>query len=100
MIIVLGSVVLHESHRAAGLALSQAHVARSRLEPGCLAHSVHQDLENPCTLVFVEQWSDQAALFAHFKLPASKAFAKALADMASAPPGMQIFESTALAFPR
>ena len=94
MIIVLGSVVVREDRHAEALALSQAHVARSRLERGCIAHAVHQDTENPARLVFVERWADRPALLQHFKVPASKAFAKALAALAAEPPGIELFEAT------
>ena len=96
MIIVLGSVVVREGEVARALALSQQHVARSRAEPGCLAHAVHLDSENPLRLVFVEQWSDRAALDVHFEVPASRAFVKALSAMACAPPGIAIYEAAPL----
>ena len=32
------------------------------LEPGCLLHSVHHDVEDPNRLVFVEHWADHDAL--------------------------------------
>jgi hypothetical protein len=54
MIIVLGSVVVREGRVNEALSLSQEHVARSRAEPGCIAHAVHQDAENPLRLVFIE----------------------------------------------
>ena len=54
MILVLGSGVVQERRFAEALALSQEHVARSRAEPGCIAHAVHQDTESPWRLVFVE----------------------------------------------
>jgi quinol monooxygenase YgiN len=92
MIIVLGSVVARSGRHAEALALSLAHVARSRLEPGCIAHAVHQDTENPERLVFVERWADRSALLQHFKVAESKAFAKALAALAAAPPGIEVFE--------
>ncbi len=94
MIIVLGSVVTRSGCHAEALALSQAHVARSRREPGCIAHAVHQDTENPARLVFVERWADQPALSQHFGVPASRAFAKALATLAAEPPGIEFFEAT------
>ena len=94
MIIVIGSVRIQDGQLAQALALSQQHVARSRAEPGCLAHAVHPDLDDPLRLVFVEQWLDQAALAAHFKLPASRAFVKALAALASAPPGMTLYDAS------
>jgi len=55
MILVPGSVVVAEGCYAEALTLSEEHVARSRAEPGCIAHAVHQDTENPQRLVFVEQ---------------------------------------------
>ena len=43
------------------------HVRRSRTEPGCLLHSVHQNVEDPSVVVFLEHWEDRdqdAPLFA------------------------------------
>ena len=51
------------------LRLSRQHVERSRAEPGCIAHAVHRDAENPLRLVFVEKWVDMAALQLHFCVP-------------------------------
>jgi quinol monooxygenase YgiN len=99
MILVHGSVVAREASFAEALALSQQHVARSRAEPGCIAHAVHRDTENPLRLVFVEQWASQAALWDHFKLPASRAFAKALAGLAAEAPEMTLFEATTIDVP-
>ena len=99
MIIVLGSVVAREGRLDEALSLSQEHVARSRLEPGCIAHSVHQDAENASRLVFVEQWATQAALWEHFKVPASRAFARALAALAQEQPSMAVYEATQVELP-
>ena len=54
MIIVLGSIVARPDTYSEVLKLSQAHVARSRGEPGCVSHAVHQDAEQALRLVFVE----------------------------------------------
>lgn len=97
MILVIGSVTVRDKGFDQALALSQEHVARSRAEPGCLAHAVHIDAENPLRLVFVEQWSDPAALAQHFKVPASRAFAKALSGLAVEPPAMAVYEAAQLA---
>ena len=96
MIIVLGSVVATEGKLPEALALSREHVTRSRTEAGCIAHAVHQDAENPQRLVFVEEWSDQTSLLTHFKVPASKAFAKALASLAAEPPSMSVYQANEL----
>ena len=81
------------------MALGQEHVARSRAEPGCVAHAVHQDAENPQRLVFVERQSSREALWEHFKVPASRAFAKALAGFATAVPSIELFEASEIAIP-
>ncbi len=94
MIIVLGNVTVQPDRLDEALALSRAHVQRSRAEPGCVAHAVHQDVENPLRLVFVEEWADQLALAQHFQVPASRSFAKALAGLASQPPAMTLYEAS------
>ncbi|QTN21471.1 antibiotic biosynthesis monooxygenase [Rhizobacter sp. AJA081-3] len=99
MILVLGSLVAQEALFAKALALSQEHVARSRAEPGCISHAVHRDVENPLRLVFVEEWQDQEALVAHFKLPASRAFAKAMAEISSQPPSMSVLHASPVQLP-
>lgn len=96
MILVLGHVTARAEHFDEVLRLSRLHVERSRAEPGCLAHAVHRDAENPLRLVFVEKWSDMAALQAHFRVPASREFGKALAAMASEPPGLELFDAAVL----
>ena len=96
MIIVLGSIVARPDTFAEALKLSQAHVARSRGEPGCVSHAVHQDTEHVLRLVFVETWADQATLAAHFQVPASRAFVKALGALVSEPPRIDVYEASPL----
>jgi quinol monooxygenase YgiN len=96
MIIVIGNVVVKEHHLPEAIVLSQEHVRRSRAEAGCIAHAVHQDTENALRLVFVEQWLDRAALAEHFKVPASRSFAKAIAELAVEAPGIAIYDATQL----
>ena len=93
MIIVTGSVVVKDEHWEQALALSLEHVPRSRAEAGCLAHAVHQDVEHPARLVCVEEWADQAALAAHFAVPAARAFAEVLGTLAVETPRLQVFEA-------
>lgn len=94
MILVLGSVVAKEGSFPVVLTLSREHVARSRAEPGCISHAVHIDTENPSRLVFVEQWQDQQSLQDHFRVPASRAFSKALGALASEPPQLAVYEGS------
>lgn len=96
MIIVLGHVTVRPEHFDEVLRASLQHVARSRAEPGCVAHAVHRDEENPLRLVFVEKWSDMAALQLHFRVPASREFGKLLGTTASEAPALEIYEAAAV----
>ena len=93
MILVTGSVTARPDTIEEVGRLSLEHVNRSRLEPGCLLHSVHRDVERPLRLVFVEHWADADALRAHFRVPASGAFVTEIAGLAAAPPEMTIYEA-------
>ena len=93
MILITGHAIAKPAQLSEALRISLEHVHRSRLEPGCLSHAVSQDVENPNKLVFVEQWIDADAVKAHFAVPASRAFGKALYGMAVEPPLIEIFSA-------
>jgi quinol monooxygenase YgiN len=94
MIVVIGKVTVRPDAVDRALEVSLEHVHRSRTEPGCLLHSVHRDVEDPNTLVFLEQWEDDAALQAHFAVPESLAFVTALSEVAAKPPSMDLYEAS------
>ena len=93
MVLITGSAIAQPENLAEALRISLEHVHRSRLEPGCIFHAVSQDAENPKKLVFVEKWADGAAVKAHFAVPASRVFAKALYGMATEPPVIELFSA-------
>ena len=93
MILITGSVIAKEGRLAEAVALSLDHVRRSRLEDGCISHAVHHDAENPNRLFFFEQWADRAAVAAHFAVPASRAFAKAIGGLAVDAPQLTMYDS-------
>jgi quinol monooxygenase YgiN len=94
MIVVTGSVTAREDSFDEVSRLSLEHVRRSRKEPGCISHAVHVDCENPLRLVFIEQWADRAALLAHFAVPASRDFVRALQALAAAAATIEIYDAT------
>jgi quinol monooxygenase YgiN len=96
MIMVTGSVTARPDSLDEIRRLSLEHVHRSRGEPGCIAHAVHADCENPLRLVFVEQWTDRAALSAHFAVPASRDFIRALQPLAVASSTLEIYDASRL----
>jgi quinol monooxygenase YgiN len=96
MIVVTGSVVARQDTFEEVRRLSLEHIRRSRGEPGCISHAVHIDCENPLRLVFIEQWADRAALLAHFAVPASRDFVRALQPLASAASTIELYDATRL----
>src|SRR5690349_19176479 len=96
MIVVTGSVTARQETFEEARRLSLEHVHRSRIEPGCISHSVQVDCENPVRLVFIEQWAVRAALAAHFAVPASLNFVRALGALAAGQPTIEIYDATKL----
>ena len=93
MIIVTGDAVGRPQTIDEMLRISLEHVRRSRTEPGCIAHGVYVDCENPLRLHFFERWADTAALQAHFSVPESRAFARTLGELAAQPGEMAVYEA-------
>ncbi len=93
MIVVTGSILARPSCEERLLQAGQAHVARSRREPGCISHAVHRDVENPRRLVFLEEWGDRAALIAHFAVPGSREFVRLAGELAEEAPQLKIYEA-------
>jgi quinol monooxygenase YgiN len=99
MIVVTGSVTAREDSFNEVRRLSLEHVHRSRKEAGCISHAVHIDCEDSLRLVFIEQWADRAALLAHFAVPASRDFVRALQSQVTTSPTLQIYDATKLERP-
>ena len=93
MILITGAILARPETAAEVRQLALAHVRRSRAEPGCLSHDVHLDAEDPLRFVFVERWEDAAAVRAHFAVPDSRAFARAVGALAAEPPVMHIYQA-------
>ncbi len=91
MIIITGSAAIRPEHFAQALALGVEHSARSRAEPGCIAHNCHIDAEDPQRIVFVEEWADMAAVKTHFVVPESGEFVRKLSGWAEGAPVMRLF---------
>jgi quinol monooxygenase YgiN len=96
MIIVTGHAIAREGAEEAMQRLSVEHVLRSRAEPGCISHEVSRDLQQPQRFVFVERWTDMAALQTHFGVEASREFAKSMAQLSDGRPEMAIYQADAI----
>jgi quinol monooxygenase YgiN len=94
MIMITGSILARPETFVALREAGVEHSRRSRAEPGCIAHNVHVDCENPLRLVFVERWQDRAAVAAHFKVKASIDFVVSARDLAATAPEIEILDTT------
>lgn len=93
MIIVTGSAIAREGADAEMQRISVEHVLRSRAEPGCISHEVSRDVQQPNRFVFVERWADMVALQVHFRVSATRQFAKAMAELAGGQLEMTVYQS-------
>ena len=90
MIVVTGTVLASPETLDEALALSLAHVRRSRREPGCISQ---RDVEEPLRLVFFEEWADREALAAHFAVPEVRDFSRAIAKLAAEKTTLHVYEA-------
>ncbi len=91
MIIITGSADVLPDHCDEAIRLGCEHSARSRGEPGCIAHNCYIDGETPTRMHFFEKWIDADAVRAHFAVPESGAFIRDIGKMTAAPPKIEIF---------
>lgn len=97
MIIVTGAIQARLDSLDELRRLSVEHVARSRIEPGCLEHGVAIDANDGLRFVFFERWAGRDSLLAHFRAPASREFGNRVAQLAARPPELATYEATELA---
>lgn len=93
MIIVWGSAEARPECCEEALALSLQHVLRSRVEPGCISHTVSVDGEDRRRLNFYEEWEDLNALHRHFAVKESAEFVAQLTALCSGQPNLKIFDA-------
>jgi quinol monooxygenase YgiN len=96
VVIVTGSTQIRPQNLTEAIDLCLEHVRRSRGEPGCTSHAVHQDAEDPCRVFFFEQWADRAALAKHFAVPQSGEFVAALRPLAISAPEISVYDAEAI----
>jgi len=83
VVVVTGWILARPETLAELISLCQAHSRRSRAVPGCISHDLYIDSENGLTLFFFERWADRAALEAHFGVPESNAFMRAVRGLSA-----------------
>jgi quinol monooxygenase YgiN len=94
VILITGAIRAAAASADQLMALGVEHSRRSRLEPGCIAHNISRDAEDPLRIVFVERWVDLDAVRVHFAVPAAGEFVRTVIALAEEPPTLELFEAT------
>ncbi|MEG0882442.1 MAG: putative quinol monooxygenase [Janthinobacterium sp.] len=68
-LIVVATIDAQADHIDAVRAALEAVVPPSRKESGCLRYELHLDNQIPTRFIMLEEWTDKAALTAHYATP-------------------------------
>jgi quinol monooxygenase YgiN len=78
--------------RAQLVELLRSTAAAARTEPGCRSYDVTEALDVADEFVVVHEWSDRAALAAHYERPAHRAYQQGLFGLLARPSDLAIHE--------
>ncbi len=92
MVLVIGRVTCEPGNREALAAACERMQEASRREEGCIRYGFFVAVEDPNSLVAVEEWADRAALDRHFAEPHLQEFAAELGKLVSERPEVAIHE--------
>jgi quinol monooxygenase YgiN len=92
VILVIGRVRCEAENRDELVSLCETMQTESRREDGCLRYGFFAAVEDPLTLVAVEEWADREALDKHFAQPHLREFTRGLLSIVSQRPEVAIHE--------
>ena len=69
MIVIAGSVAIRPESRELAIELANTMARATRAEVGCLKYEFFSSTEDPNRFFVFEEWTDVAALRAHFETP-------------------------------
>ena len=92
MLIIHVRVVIKPESRVAFLAAARDVIAQTRREPGVLSYSCYEDVAEPNTFIFYEEWRTKADIDAHLAQPYTRAFLAAAAQWVAAPPALMLHD--------
>ncbi|UOO81215.1 antibiotic biosynthesis monooxygenase [Uruburuella testudinis] len=75
---IVATIVVKAGHRQELLEKFQQLVSASRREAGNISYDLHQDINQPDRLVFIENWQSQAAIDEHNASAHFQAFVNAI----------------------
>lgn len=81
MLIVTGIIEINPDHIGTAQAAAIKMMDETRKEAGCNVYEFSQQIEAPHRFRVYEEWTDDAALQAHFEAPHMAAFREALGEI-------------------
>lgn len=85
-VVVVATFSLKPGQESAARAALVGLAEQTHAEAGCLAYALHEDPQDPLTLVGVERWTSAVALESHFQQPYVKDLLARADEYLSAPP--------------
>lgn len=86
MIVVIAEIRSRPDRLQDTLEVLRTLQAASRTETGCISYRYHADIDEPTTIVSVEQWEEQSHVEAHLAGPNVAAALAQAADLVAAAP--------------
>ncbi len=95
MFTIAARILVKLECREAFVQASKAITAGTRAEAGCLSYALHEDVHQPGTYLFYEEWRDAAAVEAHFREQHFLDFGLAIGELVTQPPEISVHEVVA-----
>lgn len=67
-----------------------ARIDPTRSEPGCITYDLHQDVDNPAVLVFLENWKSREDLEKHLQMPYLQSLLGMVEELCAEPPEIRL----------
>ncbi len=93
MLKVIAQSYIREDALAEAKVLFAELVKLSQAEPLCISYDLFVDQEDPCHFIFVETWSDRAALAVHDETEHFKRLVPQIRALASKPGSLMLMDA-------
>jgi quinol monooxygenase YgiN len=92
-ILVVATIKIQDGKVDEAVAALTPVIEATHEEEGCLSYVLHQDVNDPNTLVFVERWASQDAINAHAQEPHMLKLFEIASDVGAEPPQITFCQS-------
>ncbi len=89
---IIAKVFIKQGSEADFINAAQLMIENSNKEEGCMEYMLYQDPYEKSNFIFVERYTNQAAIDLHFATPYFKEFGDIIADMISKPVEIKILD--------